>query len=143
LTNKISTKLIISDLYLAKFLDTSTKNRSFYVGFELVWITFLARFDDLFFIYVGYSPSIHTSVPTPVYGAPYALPDVAHISLLPSIDLGLPLALKLNAFTIAKILLKLVIFKMIVKFIAVICLLLFIPKLEIIKNQETEAHNVH
>jgi len=49
LTNKIPTKLIISDLYLAKFLDTSTKNRCFYVGFELVWITFLARFDHLFF----------------------------------------------------------------------------------------------
>jgi len=60
---------------------------------------------------------------------------VAQISLLPSIDLGLPFALKLNAFTIAKIILKLVIFKMIVKFIAVICLLLFIPKLEIIKKK--------
>ncbi|KAL6262926.1 hypothetical protein P5V15_005714 [Pogonomyrmex californicus] len=83
----------------------------------------------------GYGPSIHTSASTPVYGAPYALPDVAHFSLLPSIDLGLPLALKLNAFTIAKIILKLVIFKMIVKFIAVICLLLFIPKLEIIKKK--------
>ncbi|TGZ50139.1 Uncharacterized protein DBV15_00834 [Temnothorax longispinosus] len=78
----------------------------------------------------GYGPS----VPTPIYGAPYALPET-HISLLPSIDLGLPLALKLNAFTIAKIILKLVIFKMIVKFIAVICLLLFIPKLEIIKKK--------
>ncbi|XP_011693304.1 PREDICTED: uncharacterized protein LOC105453229 [Wasmannia auropunctata] len=83
----------------------------------------------------GYGPSIHTSVPTPIYGAPYSLSDVAQISLLPSIDLGLPLALKLNAFTIAKIILKLVIFKMIVKFIAVICLLLFIPKLEIIKKK--------
>ncbi|KAL0119322.1 hypothetical protein PUN28_009712 [Cardiocondyla obscurior] len=83
----------------------------------------------------GYGPSIQPAVPTPVYGAPYSLSDVAHISLLPSIDLGLPLALKLNAFTIAKIILKLVIFKMIVKFIAVICLLLFIPKLEIIKKK--------
>ncbi|XP_072759360.1 uncharacterized protein [Anoplolepis gracilipes] len=83
----------------------------------------------------GYGPSIHTSVPTPIYGAPYALPDVSHISLLPSFDLGLPFALKLNAFTIAKIILKLVIFKMIVKFIAAICLLLFIPKLEIIKKK--------
>jgi len=131
--------LIISDLYLAKFLDTSVKNRSFHVGFELVWTILLARFDERLifslFISIGYSSSIHTSVPTPVYGAPYALPDVAHISLSPSIDLGLPFALKLNAFTIAKILLKLVIFKMIVKFIAVICLLLFIPKLEIIKKK--------
>lgn len=100
---------------------------------------FLALFDHLAyyltFVFAGYGPSIHTSVSTPVYGAPYALPDVAHISLLPNIDLGLPLALKLNAFTIAKIILKLVIFKMIVKFIAVICLLLFIPKLEIIKKK--------
>ncbi|KYQ51461.1 hypothetical protein ALC60_09459 [Trachymyrmex zeteki] len=83
----------------------------------------------------GYGPSIHTSIPPPVYSAPYALSDVAQISLLPSINLGLPFALKLNAFTIAKIILKLVIFKMIVKFIAVICLLLFIPKLEIIKKK--------
>lgn len=83
----------------------------------------------------GYGPSIHTSIPPPVYNAPYALSDVAQISLLPSINLGLPFALKLNAFTIAKIILKLVIFKMIVKFIAVICLLLFIPKLEIIKKK--------
>ncbi|CAL1673812.1 unnamed protein product [Lasius platythorax] len=83
----------------------------------------------------GYGPSIHTSIPTPIYSAPYALPDVSHISLLPSFDLGLPFALKLNAFTIAKIILKLVIFKMIVKFIAAICLLLFIPKLEIIKKK--------
>ncbi|GAB1859980.1 Kazal-like domain-containing protein [Camponotus japonicus] len=83
----------------------------------------------------GYGPSVHTSIPTPIYGAPYALPDVSHISLLPSFDLGLPFALKLNAFTIAKIILKLVIFKMIVKFIAIICLLLFIPKLEIIKKK--------
>ncbi|XP_046828940.1 uncharacterized protein LOC124428664 isoform X1 [Vespa crabro] len=52
----------------------------------------------------------------------------------PRIDLSWPFALKLNAFTLAKILLKLVLFKMIVKFIAVICLLLFIPKLEIIKK---------
>ncbi|XP_029162940.1 uncharacterized protein LOC114934446 isoform X2 [Nylanderia fulva] len=83
----------------------------------------------------GYGPSVHTSIPTPIYSAPYALPDVSSISLLPSFDLGLPFALKLNAFTIAKIILKLVIFKMIVKFIAVICLLLFIPKLEIIKKK--------
>lgn len=44
----------------------------------------------------------------------------------------------MNAFTIAKILLKLVIFKMIVKFIAIICLLLFIPKLEIKKGNKGE-----
>ena len=37
---------------------------------------------------------------------------------------------KLNLFTIGKILLKLIIFKKIVKFIGLVCLLLFIPKLK-------------
>lgn len=60
---------------------------------------------------------------------------------LPSIDFSWPFALKLNAFTLAKILLKLVIFKMIVKFIAVICLLLFIPKLEIKKDKGNNMQN--
>ncbi|XP_014488843.1 PREDICTED: uncharacterized protein LOC106752013 [Dinoponera quadriceps] len=83
----------------------------------------------------AYGPSIHVSPASPVYGAPYALPDMSHISVLPTFDLGWPIALKLNAFTIAKIILKLIIFKMIVKFIAAICLLLFIPKLEIIKKK--------
>ncbi|XP_012288811.1 uncharacterized protein LOC105704301 [Orussus abietinus] len=72
--------------------------------------------------------------PSPVYGAPYALTDFAHLPSIPTIDFTWPFALKLNAFTLAKILLKLVIFKMIVKFIAVICLLLFIPKLEVVKK---------
>ncbi|XP_048515949.1 uncharacterized protein LOC105684158 isoform X1 [Athalia rosae] len=66
--------------------------------------------------------------------SPYALPGLPSLPTLPMIDFTWPFALKLNAFTIAKILLKLVIFKMIVKFIAVICLLLFIPKLEIGKK---------
>ncbi|XP_032687917.1 uncharacterized protein LOC116852051 [Odontomachus brunneus] len=89
----------------------------------------------------GYGTSIHASPPSPVYGAPYALPDVSHISILPTFDLGWPIALKLNAFTIAKIILKLVIFKMIVKFIAAICLLLFIPKLEIIKKKGNKGED--
>lgn len=37
---------------------------------------------------------------------------------------------KLDLFTIGKILIKLIIFKKIVKFIALICLLLFLPKLQ-------------
>lgn len=37
---------------------------------------------------------------------------------------------KLDLFTIGKILLKLIIFKKIIKFIALICLLLFLPKLQ-------------
>nr|XP_050864694.1 uncharacterized protein LOC127070592 isoform X2 [Vespula vulgaris] len=66
-------------------------------------------------------------------GIPYGHSSSSLIEF-PRIDLSWPFALKLNAFTLAKILLKLVLFKMIVKFIAVICLLLFIPKLEIIKK---------
>ncbi|XP_034940572.1 uncharacterized protein [Chelonus insularis] len=65
----------------------------------------------------------------------YALPQ---LPALPTIDFSWPFALKLNFFTIAKILLKLVIFKMIVKFIAIICLLLFIPKLEMKKGDKDD-----
>ncbi|XP_076296053.1 uncharacterized protein LOC143216661 isoform X2 [Lasioglossum baleicum] len=71
--------------------------------------------------------------PAPVYGAPHGISE-SPTFVLPTIDFSWPFALKLNAFTLAKIILKLVIFKMIVKFIAVICLLLFIPKLEIKKK---------
>ncbi|KAK0086288.1 hypothetical protein PV325_003434 [Microctonus aethiopoides] len=69
----------------------------------------------------------------------FALPDIPQLPSLPSFDSLFPFALKLNAFTIAKIILKLVIFKMIVKFIAVLCLLLFIPKLEMKKDDNNEA----
>lgn len=61
---------------------------------------------------------------------------MSQLPSLPSIDFAWPLAIKFNAFTIAKILLKLVIFKLIVKFIAIICLLLFIPKLEIKSDKD-------
>lgn len=46
------------------------------------------------------------------------------------------LKFKLDFFTIGKILLKLIIFKKIVKFIALICLLLFLPKLQTIKDDK-------
>ncbi|CAK9794628.1 hypothetical protein ANTPLA_LOCUS55 [Anthophora plagiata] len=90
----------------------------------------------------SYSPAQQAYGPaTPGYGAgvsyghgvPHGMSEPVHLGF-PSIDFSWPFALKLNAFTLAKILLKLVIFKMIVKFIAVICLLLFIPKLEIKKK---------
>lgn len=75
------------------------------------------------------------------YGPPptiaYSIPT-QEISILPTLDLTWPFALKLNVFTIGKILLKLVIFKMIVKFIAVICLLMFLPKLEHIKGDKED-----
>ncbi|XP_031771243.1 uncharacterized protein LOC100869260 isoform X1 [Apis florea] len=83
----------------------------------------------------GYSPYQPQQGETRAYGAPHGISDSVQLSL-PSIDFSWPFALKLNAFTLAKILLKLVIFKMIVKFIAVICLLLFIPKLEIKKGNK-------
>ncbi|XP_043274417.1 uncharacterized protein [Venturia canescens] len=92
----------------------------------------------------GYSPAgtphqAYGPPPSSSYGAPFAIqnPSQQLSSLMPSIDFSWPFALKLNAFTLAKILLKLVIFKMIVKFIALICLLLFIPKLEIVKKVES------
>lgn len=52
----------------------------------------------------------------PIYGAPYAAPDHSFR--------GLDFAI------LCKIILKVLIFKMIVKFIAVICVLLFLPKLD-------------
>lgn len=57
---------------------------------------------------------------SPVYGAPYAAPDHGFK--------GLPVGL--DFATVCKIILKVLIFKMIVKFIAVICVLLFLPKLD-------------
>ncbi|XP_069687080.1 uncharacterized protein [Periplaneta americana] len=66
------------------------------------------------------APSTYGTPLPPVYGAPYSAPD--------SGLKGLPLAL--NFATLCKILLKILIFKMIVKFIAVICVLLFLPKLD-------------
>ncbi|XP_077294926.1 uncharacterized protein LOC143917316 [Arctopsyche grandis] len=56
--------------------------------------------------------------PKPVYGVPYEAP-----SFFDKFDF------KFDLITLAKILLKVVIFKKIVKFIAIVCLLMFIPKL--------------
>jgi len=79
-----------------------------------------------------YSPSVptgptapsgrsHDDVPlSPMYGAPYA----AHDNGFKGLSAGLDFA------TLCKIILKVLIFKMIVKFIAVICMLLFLPKLD-------------
>ncbi|XP_078038644.1 uncharacterized protein LOC144470922 [Augochlora pura] len=100
----------------------------------------------------SYLPSSYEYLPPQqgegrAYGPPAATYGVPHVSsetpsfVLPTIDFSWPFALKLNAFTLAKILLKLVIFKMIVKFIAVICLLLFIPKLEIKKKVNRPMNN--
>jgi hypothetical protein len=55
-----------------------------------------------------------------MYGAPYAVPDNSFKGLPAGLDFA----------TLGKIILKVLIFKMIVKFIAVICVLLFLPKLD-------------
>jgi hypothetical protein len=57
---------------------------------------------------------------SPMQAAPYASPDNGFK--------GLPVGL--DFATLCKIILKVLIFKMIVKFIAVICVLLFLPKLD-------------
>lgn len=63
------------------------------------------------------------------YSTSYPLPDLFPLTFLPAIDLSWPISLKLNAFTLIKIVLKIIVFKMMVKFIATICLLLFLPKI--------------
>ncbi|KAJ8921998.1 hypothetical protein NQ315_008636 [Exocentrus adspersus] len=81
--------------------------------------------------------------PPPVYGPPSPPPPPVYgpppSSSITQVFYGVPhamlsfwdkLKLKLDLFTIGKIILKLVIFKKIVSFIAIICLLLFIPALK-------------
>lgn len=48
----------------------------------------------------------------------------------------------MDFFTIGKILLKLIIFKKIVKFIALICLLLFLPKLQAATTPDKDEEEV-
>lgn len=62
------------------------------------------------------------------YGMPYFAPGHWLLNKL---------KLKLDIFTVGKILLKLLIFKKIVKFFAIICLLLFLPKL---KPESDDSH---
>ncbi|KAL7301185.1 hypothetical protein TKK_0006155 [Trichogramma kaykai] len=66
---------------------------------------------------------------TASYSTSYPLPDLFPLTFLPGFDFSWPISLKINAYTLLKIVLKIVVFKMVVKFIAAICLLLFIPKL--------------
>ncbi|CAH2241744.1 jg16311 [Pararge aegeria aegeria] len=74
-----------------------------------------------------YGPPIHKPL-APVYGPPlkpsYGVPYTA-----PGLGFLDKLSLKLDILTIAKLLLKLLIFKKIVTMIAVVCMLLVIPKL--------------
>ncbi|XP_053698843.1 uncharacterized protein LOC128745792 [Sabethes cyaneus] len=87
--------------------------------------------------------STYGAPPKPVYGPPkpvYGPPTSGYGPPVPAGN-GIPylspeswllskLKLKFSWFTLAKILLKLVIFKKIVKFIALLCLLFFIPTLK-------------
>ena len=68
----------------------------------------------------------------PVYGRPYANTDL-------SVWLFNKIKSKINLYTLAKILLKLVLFVKVVKFIALICLLLFIPSLKPKEEDEDTA----
>lgn len=65
-------------------------------------------------------------VPAPVFFKPVPYPHYLHDHW----PLLAKLKAKLNLFTIGKLLLKLVIFKKIIKFISFICLLLIVPKLK-------------
>jgi hypothetical protein len=65
-------------------------------------------------------PSAYGVTFSPIYREPYEAPDNGFKGLPADLDFA----------TLCKILLKVLIFKMIVKFIAVICVLLFLPKLE-------------
>nr|XP_026489785.1 LOW QUALITY PROTEIN: uncharacterized protein LOC113396169 [Vanessa tameamea] len=76
-----------------------------------------------------YGPPIHKPAPlAPVYGPPlkpsYGVPYTA-----PGLSFFDKLSLKLDILTIAKLMLKFLIFKKIVTMIAVVCMLLVIPKL--------------
>lgn len=96
-----------------------------------------------------YPPTSYGSYPSgpgPVYGPPkpinmYNYAGPPHAYNLPGEHWLLDkLKLKLDLFTIGKLLLKLIIFKKIIKFIAVICLLLWLPKFQTkhMKDMEEE-----
>ncbi|XP_017776243.1 PREDICTED: uncharacterized protein LOC108562419 isoform X2 [Nicrophorus vespilloides] len=74
-----------------------------------------------------YGPPSYSYQPAPVYG-----PPMDHSYGIPHGMLGIldKIKVKLDLFTIGKIILKLVIFKKIVSLIAILCLLLFIPSLK-------------
>nr|CAD7203195.1 unnamed protein product [Timema douglasi] len=73
----------------------------------------------------SYDPPMYGPPPSPVYGAPHS-----------STNNGFNL-MGLDIHTILKIFLKITIFKLIVKFITILCLLLFIPKFEMGSTSST------
>jgi hypothetical protein len=99
----------------------------------------------------SYGPPVQSyGPPAPVYGPPKPLPPVYGPPLKPSY--GIPytapafglfdkLALKLDILTIAKLFLKFLIFKKLVTMLAVVCMLLVIPKLITFKKDDGHNHN--
>lgn len=87
-----------------------------------------------------YGPPIHKPLPPPIYGPPlkpnYGVPYTA-----PALGFFDKFALKLDILTIAKLLLKFLIFKKLVTMLAVVCMLLVIPKLISFKKGGTDVPN--
>lgn len=84
----------------------------------------------------SYGPPVHKPLPPPpIYGPPlkpsYGVPYTA-----PGFSFFDKLALKLDILTIAKLLLKFLIFKKLVTMLAVVCMLLVIPKLITFKKDK-------
>lgn len=86
----------------------------------------------------SYGPPVHKPVPVygpppkPSYGVPYTAPGLGFLDKL---------SLKLDILTVAKLLLKFMIFKKIVTMIAVVCMLLVIPKLISFKKDASSSGN--
>lgn len=85
-----------------------------------------------------YGPPAHKPVPVygpppkPSYGVPYTAPGFGFLDKL---------AFKLDILTVAKLMLKFLIFKKIVTMIAVVCMLLVIPKLISFKKDVGSTNN--
>lgn len=77
-------------------------------------------------------PPVYGPPPKPVYGVPYTAPSFSFFDKL---------ALKLDILTIAKLLLKFLIFKKLVTMLAVVCMLLVIPKLITFKKDGGNTPN--
>ncbi|CAK1585382.1 unnamed protein product [Parnassius mnemosyne] len=89
----------------------------------------------------SYGPPVHKP-PPPIYGPPskpfYGMPYTA-----PGLGFFDKLSLKLDILTIAKLMLKFLIFKKIVTMIAVVCMLLVIPKIISFKKDDGENGNTN
>lgn len=86
------------------------------------------------------APSSGYGVPAPAYGTPAPMygvptPKPQHVSMYDTLNRGMA---SIPLHTLAKILLKVLIFKLIVKFIAVMCVLLFWPKLHSHGHKDNE-----